>query len=535
MSCSLVSSSSEERHITRRRLSEDGAERYHPDKSQVDCESFWQEHGTNNNNNNNHTRHRHRHLFSFESVPDEAFDLPCRGDYYDLIMPTTQQSQEDGKNQGSPPPPPPEQEEEGEEDGGELVIPPHVIPINISVAIDYQKFGNGIPRRLTMVVEEYLNTTNVTLAFLSKEYSDGRHFIIDIIQPPNSNSKANSNTQPDNNTLPFIDNNNTNTNATALLQDAETLHLAAVSSRQGHLVGHANNTPFAWYYHIVYLAVHEEEERPNRQLSSIATSSNNNNIQPVDDAPLMAWLQVELQGIIYADILLQGPLGPYYDTNNYHDQDNFEARQISYIEWSLQADGFPIGGVAIPGHEDFDLQEQYRPPPPKDDDTVPPQPTTPAPTTSSDDDDQVIYYQPLSLTATSRQWWGLACLLTTLIAALVLTVVSNELAKRREREELWGNLLKAAQEDVEYLDVGWRFQEEEEKEEEDDNNYMTMQVFDKKGVGYRDGSSILLGGYEYKSTTALQQQQNETSSSSTVPRANHQSSYRVDPSVTPFG
>ncbi|CAB9527467.1 expressed unknown protein [Seminavis robusta] len=520
------------------------AEKWHPEKSDVDCESYWEEHGSDSS------------LLLLQDV-----DLPCRGQ-----IPV----QGDNNNNAEM-----------------LNIPPNVVTINISLALDHLHFSNGIPRRLTSAVQEYLNATNVTLTFLQEEYHDGRHFVIQLYQPPSQWINRN-----------LMEQQQDNRDATSVFQgedddSIEELTLTAISSLKGYLVDYAPNTKFAWYYHIVYLTVQEQLNATNQQ-------STNTLLTPVEDERLMEWLQAELEGIVHDDIWLQGPLvGPYYDTNNFDPQDNNEWRQISFLEWTLQEDGIPIGGVAIPGEEDFDLQYTYysdnalfdamdvyqdaedgtayvfdmpvggglpesgSPPPPEpgemaessvyiDGESEETEPATAMPIEIHDREkdttkDDRIYVQPLSTSFTPRQWWGLAGLLSTLVLTATLALVAGVLAKQRDQDELWGN----PQEDIDYLNVGWRFgradpaivnnNQGDDGDDKDSNgkhqgipeNYMMMEVFDKRGLGYREGSSLLMGGYEYKSKTILHNGPADVSAVPQPPR--HNRSYKTDPSVTPFG
>lgn len=368
----------------------------------------------------------------------------------------------------------------------------------------------------------------VGLNFFKKEY-DGQHFVIELIpfQPPgkkknddevddndsNGNGNSNSNTNGgggnndggnDNSAGGNSGNNNGGNNNRHLLEQNFTdwntagtdalyqlegvntseLGLFSVSSPHATLVNGKEGATFAWFQHTVYLLAH----KPRLEEKGISPR--------IKDTALMEWLQTELQGIIYDDIRLQGPLGPFYDNNNRLEVNNNSTRQISYFEYYLQSQGYPVGGVAIPGEENWDfVSKLYDPRPP--------------PGTR-------MYDEALLTSADRRECLGLGVLVTTVAGTIFFAIVANEIGKRRAQDALWGNMMifENAQENASYLDVGWRFAARGDDDDHSNNegnrapsndpndSAMLMEVFDKGGIGYREGDSMLLGGYEYKSSRA---------------------------------
>ena len=420
--------------------------------------------------------------------------------------------------------------------------PEHLIAINISVALPvYTPRGDlemGIPKRIATVVKDYLNTTGVEEEFLKNLYVDlydmdgdgidettrRRRFDIDIIVPPPPPNRNNgygggsgrllgeedtSNGDNDSdgkqeNTLPSTE-MSIPLEETLVPVNVSQLAMFALTDLKATLVDRMPGAHYAWFQHTVYLAAHEgykENGRPKK----------------IRDPALMEWLQAKVQEIVYDDIRLQGPLGPYYDDNNYYDFNNNKTRKISYIEWALQNRMFPVGSVAIPGEENWDFMVGL--PDPND-----------GWSTSSDEDSQDIpedagispgttssggiwypassryYGKPLSTAFSLTEWLGAGCLICTIVFTIAVMAISNEFGKRRAQNELWGNMLafENAEEDTSFLDVGWRFavQDPDGANKESDehriqNQRIVMELFDKEGLGYREGDSMLIGGYEYE-------------------------------------
>jgi len=569
---------------------DDSNGRYHPDKGDVDCAEYWRRRnnqtrslgGQNNDDDDDEDE---------DNTDDWLRYQPCR----DRPPPQTfgngqppnggngggQQQQQ----QQQPPPPPPMMPLNNTDNNG-IVIPDNAIVINVSLAIPIQ-YRKGIPIRVTNVMKQYLNSTNVTLEFFALEYTDGRHFAIEFARPKPFSSlinggdgdeddigTTNNPEQVSGGGTGSVNNGGSNNNNAATssendndfrrrqrqrrhlgpsweydqvegangppgnpprswdvtdlppVEHASLLSLVPVSSFEAELVDQEGQTMegslFAWFNHKVYLMAHTGP-------LNLDPNNTNNDTSPVDvrDMELMAWLQKELQGIVNDDINLQGPLGPYYDDNNYYAHHNNASRQISFLEWSFQEQGIPIADVAIPGNEHWHSLPHYYPPPVVAPPTGMPGGTSGAPyvaPTDSIDLEMEVYketgdgsYQtPLSTNESARQWLGLTCLLCTVVFSFTLAFVANEVGKRREQDELWGNVMFLENEDgedVSYLDVGWRFAIADGNQFHSNNNnataapavpdqVMLMELFDKKGVGYKDGDSLLMGGFEYKSARA---------------------------------
>jgi len=84
---------------------------------------------------------------------------------------------------------------------------------------------------------------------------------------------------------------------------------------------------------------------------------------------------------------------------------------------------------------------------------------------------------------TSTRYVGLGLLMGTLLASCGLGQLASFRRRRRQAKTLWGNL--ATEEGVEeLLRMGWKV------------TGSKMEVYDKKGFGYQDDNSILMGGYE---------------------------------------
>lgn len=429
-----------------------------------------------------------------------------------------------GVGNGNIPPPPDFSDEE---------LEASTVKLNISLAIP-NTHTNGIPSVLTTTIKNYFREKDVTLSFLELEYKGEYHFLLDVWKP-SDNARIESDSEDEHH-----DDNNNNRRRLPTVDVSQTAHpnattlgLVALRDKVGHLIQEVEHTKYAWYHHTVFLVAHG-------QAPNTTNSTTYDGQQLVQDEELMAWLDVQLKEMVYRDIYLQGPLGPYYDSNNYGgDQNcnNNKKRRISYMEWSIQSYGIPIAGVAKPGEEDLELTdhrdyydsctENIPSPAPWVD------PTIPEPIEEREALDR--HYMGI------RQWMGLSCLLGTVVFTTILVIISNEVAKRREQDELWGNLniLETAQEDADYLNVGWRFdktgggQVDDGDEKPENNNIpanmMMMEVFDKRGVGYREGDSLLMGGYEYKPSVRFDA---SVADASALHKTN---SYKVDPSVTPFG
>ena len=412
--------------------------------------------------------------------------------------------------------------------------PEHLVVINISVALPvYTPRGDlemGIPKRITGVIKDYLNATGVEEEFLKNLYVDlydrdgdgidettrRRRFDIDIIRyrpPPKRDGsrgdngrllgeedKSNGDNEKDEDkegTLPpsgstFPLEEVVGDGQPELPVNVSQLALFALTDPRAFVVDKMEGSPYAWFQHTVYLLAHDgykDDGRPRK----------------IQDPILMEWVQAKVEEIVYDDIRLQGPLGPYYDDNNYYEFNNNKTRPISFIEWALQKQNIPVGSVAIPGDENWDFMGGL--PDPYD-----------GWSTSSDEDNRDVppggiqyagsykyYGRPLSTTFSLMEWLGLGCLIGTLVVTIVVMAISNEFGKRRAQNELWGNMLafENAEEDASFLDVGWRFAIQDpdggNKESDEDriqNQRMVMELFDKEGLGYREGDSMLIGGYE---------------------------------------
>lgn len=70
----------------------------------------------------------------------------------------------------------------------------------------------------------------------------------------------------------------------------------------------------------------------------------------------------------------------------------------------------------------------------------------------------------------------------TFCSTVLLTQIAAYRQRQRTRKEEWGNL--GTEEGVDaLLNTGWKVKGSR------------MEVFDKKGIGYRDDDSMLIGGY----------------------------------------
>lgn len=416
--------------------------------------------------------------------PNKYQDIRC--EHYSYYNQTQQQSQNGYGNGGGyqygrpsssssngtiPPPPcreqpprPPPSSTNGPSDNSqpsrEELLKSTVV-INVSVALP-KAYQDGIPNRLTTAVKEYLKQPNVTKAFRQLDYN-GTHFDLKVWKqpPPGENIEDSDSSSDENNSdrkLQQTTNNNT-----------PVLGLVALKDSRGYYIGDILDTKYAWVHHTVYLVAHEGDEFPKGQR--------------VQDPDLMEWLRVELQQVIYQDLRLEGPLRPYYDTNNiYQDSENYHERQISFLEWTLQSYGIPIRGMVEPGSE-FWHDEAVAP--------------------SKDDSDREVFDHPISTNYIStRQWMGVFCLVTTVVTTMTLATIASQIAKRREQEELWGINVRMmesiAREDADYLNVGWRFADHNHHNADAEAPTMVMEVYDKRGVGYQDDNSLLMGGFEYK-------------------------------------
>lgn len=80
-----------------------------------------------------------------------------------------------------------------------------------------------------------------------------------------------------------------------------------------------------------------------------------------------------------------------------------------------------------------------------------------------------------------RRYLGLGIFLGTVVALTILTQTAKYHHRQRTKREVWGNL--GTEEGVDaLLDTGWKVKGSR------------MEVYDKKGVGYRDEDSMLMGG-----------------------------------------
>ena len=77
---------------------------------------------------------------------------------------------------------------------------------------------------------------------------------------------------------------------------------------------------------------------------------------------------------------------------------------------------------------------------------------------------------------------GLTVFVGTVVGFLVLSQIAAYRRRQKQRKQFWGNL--GTEEGVNaLLDTGWKVKGSR------------MEVFDKKGWGYRDDDSMLMGGY----------------------------------------
>lgn len=78
---------------------------------------------------------------------------------------------------------------------------------------------------------------------------------------------------------------------------------------------------------------------------------------------------------------------------------------------------------------------------------------------------------------------GLSIFLGTFIGTVLLTQIAAQRQRTRTRQQLWGNL--GTEEGVDaLLNTGWKV------------NGSKMEIYDKRGWGYRDDDSMLIGGCE---------------------------------------
>jgi len=438
-------------------------------------------------------------------------------------------------------------------------IPNNAIVIQVSLALPFQRFPSGIPKRMASVIKQYLNTTQVKVQFVREKYwnevyQDDRHFLLDfipwtplsqVIETEEEESSSNCGDGDDCYDEEIDDWNrrlsNKETYQQQQLQQGQgqsqpswaqpqqkeesqsiddwdgsleslvDLHSVNITDLglfsvavDASLVDSKQETGYAWFQHTVILLAHE---RPFGDVGA--------RYSKVENIKLMLWLQRQIQNIVYDDIRLNGALGRFFDTNNRYQHSIDANRQISFLEWALQEQGIPIAGVAVPQEEHWDFIESST--------ADPWQPVFPDPLPQDDpiqeflhpDDNVRTFIGPLDTEFEHFiQYLGLACLLLTTISTFILSHVANEVGKRREQDELWGNNMtfENAREDMSYLDVGWKFNaipaaanvggSGERKSNIDcpPRPILTMEVFDKTGVGYRDDDSLLIGGCPQKSS-----------------------------------
>jgi len=124
------------------------------------------------------------------------------------------------------------------------------------------------------------------------------------------------------------------------------------------------------------------------------------------------------------------------------------------------------------------------------------------------------YLQPLN----PKDYWnwqryvGLGLFLWTIVTVFLLTLTAAVRQRRRVVGQNWGNLV--TEEGInELLSTGWVIRS---------GNQEVLEVFEKKGLGYLEDDSILLGGFEYKSTvitgTSMTQGGSEVSPSGVFPK-----------------
>jgi len=90
---------------------------------------------------------------------------------------------------------------------------------------------------------------------------------------------------------------------------------------------------------------------------------------------------------------------------------------------------------------------------------------------------------PFENTQDWRRYTGLTVFLGTVVGAILLTQSASYRRRRITRKQVWGNL--GTEEGVDaLLNTGWKVKGSR------------MEVYDKKGVGYHDDDSMLIGGYE---------------------------------------
>jgi len=108
-----------------------------------------------------------------------------------------------------------------------------------------------------------------------------------------------------------------------------------------------------------------------------------------------------------------------------------------------------------------------------------------------------------------RRYLGLGIFVGTVVSTLLLTQTASYRRRQRRKKEVWGNLGTAEGVDA-LLNTGWKVKGSR------------MEVYDKKGVGYRDDDSMLMGGY-YEQGAYMGAEITVTQDSVTTPDTVHRS------------